>query len=64
MNGIVRIGAGAGFSGDRIEPAVALAAHGNLDYLVFECLAERTIAHAVRERRQNPDAGFDAPGTS
>ena len=59
MNGIVRIGAGAGFSGDRIEPAVALAAHGNLDYLVFECLAERTIAHAVRERRQNPDAGFD-----
>jgi Acyclic terpene utilisation family protein AtuA len=32
----VRIGAGAGYSGDRIEPAVDLAARGNLDYLVFE----------------------------
>ncbi|MGN3967119.1 acyclic terpene utilization AtuA family protein, partial [Burkholderia gladioli] len=36
----VRLGAGAGYSGDRIEPAVELAEHGALDYLVFECLAE------------------------
>ncbi|NIE88813.1 acyclic terpene utilization AtuA family protein, partial [Burkholderia sp. Tr-860] len=42
----VRLGAGAGYSGDRIEPAVELAEHGALDYLVFECLAERTIAIA------------------
>lgn len=41
---IVRIGAGAGYAGDRIEPAVELAMYGSLDYLVFECLAERTIA--------------------
>ena len=41
---IVRIGAGAGFQGDRIEPAVDLAERGSLDFLVFECLAERTIA--------------------
>jgi hypothetical protein len=40
----LRIGSGAGYSGDRIEPAVELAEHGDLDYLVFECLAERTIA--------------------
>jgi Acyclic terpene utilisation family protein AtuA len=33
----VRIGAGAGYSGDRIEPAVELAEKGALDYLVFEC---------------------------
>lgn len=55
----VRLGAGAGFSGDRIEPAVELAAHGDLDYLVFECLAERTIALAQQARRRDPAGGFD-----
>lgn len=55
----IRIGAGAGFSGDRIEPAVALAERGDLQYLAFECLAERTIALAVRERLRDPDAGYD-----
>ncbi|MBV9969509.1 MAG: DUF1446 domain-containing protein, partial [Xanthobacteraceae bacterium] len=55
----IRIGAGAGFSGDRIEPAVELAARGELDYLVFECLAERTIALAQEALRQDPHAGFD-----
>ena len=55
----LRIGTGAGFSRDRIEPAVALAMHGALDYLVFECLAERTIASAQQRRRRDPSAGFD-----
>lgn len=55
----IRIGAGAGFSGDRIEPAVELAEHGRLDYLVFECLAERTIALAQQARRQDPTGGYD-----
>lgn len=55
----IRIGAGAGFSGDRIEPAVELAEHGKLDYLVFECLAERTIALAQQARLRDPADGFD-----
>src|SRR5215468_10977696 len=55
----IRIGSGAGYSGDRIEPAVDLAERGNLDYLVFECLAERTIALAQEARRRDPDLGFD-----
>ena len=55
----LRIGAGAGYSGDRIEPAVELAAHGQLDYLVFECLAERTIALAQQARANDDRAGFD-----
>jgi hypothetical protein len=55
----VRIGSGAGYSGDRIEPAVELARDGNLDYLVFECLAERTIALAQQARRRNPEKGYD-----
>ncbi len=55
----IRIGAGAGFAGDRIEPAVELAELGQLDYLVFECLAERTIALAQQARLLNPDGGYD-----
>ena len=55
----IRIGTGAGYSGDRIEPAVALAEQGNLDYLVFECLAERTIALAQKRRLADLSAGYD-----
>jgi hypothetical protein len=55
----VRLGAGAGYSGDRIEPAVELAQFGKLDYLIFECLAERTIALAQQARRQHPELGYD-----
>src|SRR6516165_7858482 len=55
----IRIGAGAGYSGDRIEPAVELAEKGELDYLVFECLAERTIALAQQAKLRDPAAGYD-----
>ena len=55
----IRIGAGAGFAGDRIDPAIDLAREGHLDYLVFECLAERTIALAQLAKRQNHSPGFD-----
>jgi hypothetical protein len=40
----LRIGCGAGFADDRIDPAADLAERGGLDYLVFECLAERMEA--------------------
>ena len=40
----VRIGAGAGYAGDRWEPALELVERGDIDFLAFECLAERTIA--------------------
>ena len=55
----IRIGTGAGFSGDRIEPAVELAEKGDLDYLVFECLAERTIALAQQAKMKDPKQGYD-----
>lgn len=58
MKGL-RLGCGAGYSGDRIEPAIELAEHGQLDYLIFECLAERTIALAQQERARDPEGGFD-----
>lgn len=55
----VRIGAGAGFSDDRIDPAHDLVRDGDLDYLVFECLAERSIALAQLERLDDPEAGYN-----
>lgn len=56
----IRIGSGAGYSGDRIEPAVELAEKGGIQYLVFECLAERTIAIAQQARMKDPAMGYDA----
>jgi hypothetical protein len=55
----IRIGSGAGYSGDRIEPAVELAENGDIQYLVFECLGERTVALAQQARMKNPEGGYD-----
>ncbi|WP_392563869.1 acyclic terpene utilization AtuA family protein [Orbus wheelerorum] len=55
----IRIGCGAGYGGDRIEPAVELAQKGDIDYLIFECLAERTIAIGQKQKKQNPQSGFN-----
>jgi hypothetical protein len=55
----VRIGSGAGYSGDRIDPAVELAKQGYISYLIFECLAERTIALAQQRRRKDASVGYD-----
>lgn len=55
----IRIGSGAGYSGDRIEPAVELAEKGDIQYLVFECLAERTIAIAQGAKLKDPTQGYD-----
>ena len=54
-----RIGSGAGYAGDRIDPAQDLAERGQLDALVFECLAERTIALAQLRRSRDPAQGYD-----
>ncbi|HJQ58541.1 MAG TPA: acyclic terpene utilization AtuA family protein [Vineibacter sp.] len=59
MRRSVRIGCGAGFSADRLEPAVDLAQRGGLDYLVFECLGERTLAFAHRDRMLDGSKGYN-----
>ena len=51
---ICRIGSGAGFAGDRIDPAVALAASGEVDAIALECLAERTLVPVL------PSCGYNA----
>src|ERR1700741_3324810 len=55
----IKIGSGAGYSGDRIEPAVELADKGDIDYLGFEGLGERTVALAQQPRMKSPDSGYD-----
>lgn len=59
MRPALRIGTGAGYAGDRISPAVDLVREGGLDYIVFECLAERTVAKAQLARAKDPDKGYD-----
>lgn len=57
------IGCAAGFSGDRVDAAIAvvdtLIARGGPAFLIFETLAERTLALAQLRRRADPDAGYE-----
>jgi hypothetical protein len=58
MKKIVRLGAGSGFWGDAMDPAMELLEHGNLDYLCFDFLAELTMALLQRQKLKNPQAGY------
>jgi hypothetical protein len=62
MGNLVRIGCGAGFAGDRADaaaPVIAeLARHVGPRFLMFETLAERTLALCQIERRRDPARGF------
>ena len=55
----IRFGEGAGTSAAWIKPATDLALYGKLDYLSYECLAERTIALAQLARLRDPSGGYD-----
>jgi len=63
MGSEVAIGAGAGFAGDRTDaagPVVdALARFPGPRFLMFECLAERTLALAQLARRRDPASGYN-----
>ena len=54
----VRMGAGSGYWGDLLEPAIDLAKRGELDYLGFDFLAELTMSLLQRAKRRNPDQGY------
>lgn len=60
---LLRVGCAAGFSGDRTDaagPVVdALVEGGGPAVLIFETLAERTLALAQLARRADPDAGYE-----
>ncbi|MFN8836257.1 MAG: acyclic terpene utilization AtuA family protein [Betaproteobacteria bacterium] len=60
MSRTLRIGSGAAWWGDRIEPARLNAERGELDYLCFETMAEATVSAAqVRARRDPAFPGYD-----
>lgn len=60
MKNTLRIGAGAAWWGDRVEPARLNAERGELDYLCFETMAEATVSAAqVRARRDPSFEGYD-----
>ena len=55
-----RIGTGAGFSSDRLDPAIDLVKRGQLDTIIFECVGERTLAFGHRDRAADPGLGYNA----
>ena len=64
---VLRVGCGAGFSGDRTDAAgpvvqdlvAGLQSQGGHAVLIFETLAERTLALAQLARRADPQAGYE-----
>lgn len=59
----IAIGCGAGFSGDRLDAALpvvkTLIGRGGPGALMFENLAERTLAHQQLARRNRPESGYE-----
>lgn len=59
----IAVGCGAGFSGDRTDAAApvvrTLVARGGPAALIFENLAERTLAHQQLARRRDPGLGYE-----
>lgn len=54
----IRLGSGSAYWGDMLDPAVELAARGQLDYLGLDHLAELTLAILQRMRAKDPHAGY------
>ena len=59
----LKVGCAAGFSGDRTDAAApvveTLIRRGGPSVLIFETLAERTLALAQLARKSNPDSGYE-----
>ena len=54
----VRLGAGSGFWGDALDPAVELLERGRLDYLSMDYLAELTMALLQRQKLKDANSGY------
>src|SRR3954462_6939186 len=50
--GAIRVGGGSGFSNDRADAALELVERGDIDVLMLETLAERTLALLQVARRK------------
>ena len=60
MTRSIRIGGAAGYWGDSTQAPRQLVHHGNVDYLVFDYLAEVTMSILVRAKAADPTKGYAA----
>ncbi|MEH7118785.1 acyclic terpene utilization AtuA family protein [Neobacillus vireti] len=54
----IRIGSEAGYAGERIEQAIDIIKPVNLDYITFECSAERTIVLTLQQKELFHDSNI------
>ena len=58
MKDSIKVGAGAGFWGDAMDPALELLEKEQLDYMSFDFLAELTMSLLQRQKVKDPSAGY------